>query len=92
MITDGQNDLHDGSNDLDDSDNKSDSYNSLRNLFSPAELNGDFLKTDLNVDIKQDRLHKRFLKNAVPAAKRSRTGDSASRNLILLSFLSGESL
>jgi hypothetical protein len=52
MIIDGHSDLHDGSNDLDDSGDESDGYDSLRILFSPAELDGDFSETDLGVDIK----------------------------------------
>jgi hypothetical protein len=92
MIIDGYSDLHNGSNNLDDSDNKSDGHDSLsflRTLFSPAELGGDFLKTDLGVDIKQDGLYKRFLKNTAAAAEKSKVKNSAGKNLISLNFLSG---
>jgi hypothetical protein len=54
MIIDGHSDLHNGSNNLDDGGNESDGYDSLpflRTFFSPAELDGDFPKTDLGVDI-----------------------------------------
>jgi hypothetical protein len=95
MIIDGHSDPHDGSNDLDDSGDESDGHDSLpslRTLFSPAELGGDSPETDLDVGTEQDGLHKRLSEDAAPAAGRSRAGDSAGRNSIPLSFLSGGSL
>jgi hypothetical protein len=50
IIIDGHSDLYNGSNDLDDGGDKSDGYDSLHNLFFPAELDGDFSETDLSVD------------------------------------------
>ena len=58
IIIDDHNNSHDGNNDLDDNGNKNDGHDSLRNFFSPAELDGDSSKTDLNVDTEQDKLHK----------------------------------
>jgi hypothetical protein len=93
MIADGRDKSRGNGNNLpDNGDNDSDGHDSLRSLFSPAELDSDFSETDLGVDAEQDRLYKRLSENAIPAAERSRTGNSADRNLIPFNFLSGESL
>jgi hypothetical protein len=92
MIIDSYSDLYNGSNDLDDSGDKNDSHDSLRTLFSPAELGGNSPETNLNVDTEQNGLHKQLSENAVPAAGKSKTENSAGKNSISLNFLLGESL
>jgi hypothetical protein len=86
MITDGHNDH------LDEGDNDSDGHDSLRSLFSPAELDRDSTDTDLSLDLEPKGLHKRLAEDAVPVAERLRTGDSAGKNSISLNFSSGKCL
>jgi hypothetical protein len=86
MITDGHNDHLDGG------DNDSDGHDSLRSLFSPAELDRDSTDTDLSLDPEPKRLHKRLADDAVPAAERLRIGDSAGKNSISFNFSSGKFL
>jgi len=92
VTIDGYNDRYDGSNNLDDNDDKSDGYNFLRSLFFPTELDGDSSETDLGVDSEHEGFYKRFLKDAVPTAGRSRIENNVDKNLVFFNFLLGESL